>query len=466
MTVSDSSAVEKQNDLTIVLNGGSNEMLDATIPVKWFFSPEFIKKEPKYILLVDLNQSQLTSRNFGKRYVFSVDEAVAFIQTHRSGRHTMLALAFSDKKEAMFYLQSQGGVYQFEIDPGEIKQGKNWGSSLATTFVEFEVPKELFAQAPKSKLGKLWWKYLFWPNSPKAIDECQVRKLALFYALPKLPFFILAKVLLVLSYIMYALYHIIARPISLFFGYWPISWEETMRKIRYPQAYNWSINVKQGCYLGIYRKEKFTGKAMITSPFIFLLLFVSLSATIYFMSTMGQGFNFSFGFVSLACFSLFSYRSRILESLSEFGKNDSLAIFAISFVAFYSILSVVYLVFFELNDPLSFFLSAVGISVGLTFVILLIVLFFKENKGAIKRYFERKEKSTKIIAKIAREENRKAKEEKKRLEYQKYLQAFTNPEDSVTLQNLPSTFESNKLKRNARIKFWTTKTKVCRPYEN
>ena len=456
--------MEKKNDLSIVLNGGETQMLDATIPVKWFFSKEFIKKEPKYILLVDLNENQLDSSIVGRRYVFAVDEAIAFIQTHRSGRHIMLALAFKDKKEAISYLEKENGAYKNEIYPSVIKDGENWGSSLATAYVEFEVPKELFAQAPKSKLGKLWWKYLFWPNSPKAIDECQVRKLALFYALPKLPLFILAKVFLVLFYILYALYHIIARPISLFLGWWPITLRETIKKIRCPQGYKWSLDVREGWYLTIYWRGRRTDKDMLTSPLMFVLLLASLTAAIYFMATMGQGYNFGFGFLTLIALSFVSYASGLFKRLFHWDNEDSAGSHAAFFIASWAIASSLRIIIFGIyvDSPLSIIII-LGMAAGVGLLSIMIAIFIKENRLSWtekfnkqkRKYFPSKKKTEKIDTK-----------EKKRLEYQEYLQFFTKPEKVVNVKNLPKTFETNKFKRNVRIKFWATKTKVCRPYEN
>jgi len=454
---SNSSVIKKQQDFTIVINGGSTQMLDATIPVKWFFSSEFIKKEPKYILLVDLNQSQLNSRSYGERYVYSVDEVLAFIQTHRSGHHIMLALAFNDKKEALSYLQYERGSYRYEIDPSEIKDGENWGSSLATTFVEFDVPKELFAQPPESKLGKLWWKYLFWPNSPQAVDECQIRKLNLFFALPKLPFFVLSKVFLVLFFILYAFYNIIARPSFLFFGWWPITLKEMLDRIKRPQAHSWDMDVREGYYLQIYKNGEYTGKHMIISPFMFLSLLLSLVLTVYLMFTMRQDINFLLGVVSLFLLAVLSHKSGALRYLLDMDNDDSfgstLAFFLISF----PVLSLCKTIFFKPINPAFMVLPAIGIGIGLLIIVLIIVYYFKENKVNIKKFFKRK---TTIPA-----ETEKGREEKKKLEYQKYLQEFTSPEASVTIKNLPGTFESSRLKRDARIKFWAVKTKVCRPYE-
>lgn len=70
---------EEPPKLSIVLNGGSTKMDDATIPVKWFFSPEFVKEKPKYILLVDLDRNEIGSLHYGKRYLYPVDNSVAFI---------------------------------------------------------------------------------------------------------------------------------------------------------------------------------------------------------------------------------------------------------------------------------------------------------------------------------------------------------------------------------------------------
>lgn len=459
--------LKKDDNFKIVLNGGSTQMLDATIPVKWFFSEDFIKQEPKYILLVDLNEYQLDSGYHGKRYVYSVEEVVAFIQARRSGKHTMLALAFNDKKEALSFLESEKGSYKLAIPPCRIKDGEKWGGSLASTYVEFEVPKDLFAQKPKSKLGKIWWKYLFWPNSPKAIDECQVRKIALFYALPKLPFFILAKILLLIIYFIYAIYHLIARPISLFIGWWPITLKETFKKISSPKTYNWSLDVREGFYLEIFWKGKRTKKEMFTSPLILLLIFSLLILVAYFMLNMGDGWNFTFGFLSLMCFSILTYHSGALEKIFKISNDDSFNFSFYSFIALFLVSAIPYLLFFKIELWLNILFLVIGLFITLIVIFHTIGWIFNNNKDKIIKLFIKSEKkiTSKLNKKAEKERKKEEKARKKKEEYQQYLKKFTKSEEIVNIDNLPGTYEKNKLKRDARIKFWTIKTKVCRPYE-
>lgn len=447
---------EKQKDFSIVLNGGKTRIDDATIPVKWFFSSDFIENEPRYILLVDLDRTQLESDCQGRRSVYTVDEVVVFRQMHRSGKHIMLALAFKKRSDAVQYLVRDSYYYESSIDPATIRANSGWGEALATTFVEFEVPKELFAQPPKTKLGKLWWKYIFWPNSPKAIDECQVQKLSWFYSLPKLPFFILAKIMLVVGFFLYPIYIVIARPISLFIGWWPITWEESLNRMRHPRGNKWDMDVRQDWYLEIWRKGKYTGKHMMVSPLVATIFIVLLGLTIFFMINMGHGDNFFFGLLSLAGLSLISQWGGILNAFVDADKGDRIALAFSFFFGGWVLMSVIAIFFLRENmDDLSKFSVCIGCVVGIILLLFIGLPLLKE-----------KQKDIRIRLQGRKEQRMAEKEEEERKNYKKYLLAFTKPEDKVTLKNLPGTFESNKLRRDARIKFWTAKTKVCRPYES
>lgn len=414
---------------------------------------------------------------------------------HKSGRHLMLALAFKNRKDAIDYMENQGRCFVLNIDPETIKERGLWSNSLAATCVEFEVPEELFAQPPKSKLGKLWWKYLFWPKKPKPNDECQVRRNALFYALPKLPVFLSVKFVFAILCLLYALYIIVARPISWFFGWWPITWEEAWERIKDPRAYDWKMNSLGGSswtrgYLKKFKDDKHVD-TMKFAPFVFTFFLLSLLMSILFAMDIGSGLNFLWLILSLISTNLFFSYGRIFRIFTD----EIEEIFTISWITFFSIwfiFAIIHNVFFlesltagTFAYNLSSALCVIGyIAFGIIILIFLVYFLsilikselFKKTLRKIrskmkinlgkgiekKREHERRKEQAKAIAK--QEELLKA--EKESREYQEYLlNFFTKKEEQVNLKNIPSTYKRSSVIRNAKIKFWTTKKKVCRPYE-
>ena len=443
---------EKVPDLRIVLNGGSTQMDGATIPVKWFFSPELAERQPKYILLVDLNQSEEDSDNasrLGRRYVTKVEKAVKFVQVFRSGKHKMMALAFEDAATADVYLvKYNDGTYENNISVETIKANKNWGSSLAVCYMDFNVPKELFAKKPESKLGKIWWNYIFWPNRPKEKDECQTRKLSWFYSWMKFPLFLIANIL-------YSLYTIVASIIAMIFGYCPIHSKALGYRLAHPVMSNWSIDVRANerwtKFMKIYDQHgNFTGKRFWFTP-IFLALLTGIVCLSIFLFPHAQKDAFPLFIELIVSGILFPLIVGLNVRRFLADEDDAWGVGIITSSIILTV-SAIYILFWlapQMDVANSIFAYIFS---GVIFLIIMILVYSTFFQDSVDDW----------IHEIKRKREKKVKEN-----YREYLlNNFTKPEKRVSLDNLPKTYDESNFKRDTVVKFWATKAKICRPYES
>lgn len=455
---------KKEKKFSIILNNGK-EVKNATMAIRWFFSKKLTEKKPTHIILVDLtqeNENNWCKNYLGRRYLYTVDQALTFLQTRKSGKHTLLALAFNDREKAVCFLEGGSSSYYNAVDVETILEGKNWGGSIASTFIEFEVPEECFAKSPQSKAGKIWWKFLFWPNRPKAIDECQIRKISWFYALPKLVIFIIAQFFMLLIGAINSIRIILARPFFWFFGYslTPLS------KIKEGMSESFSVYFKQISYdadiiegrrLVVYKNGFYTRERKFAPVdlFIFVILVLLLLLGIFMISS-GKGF----GSVSLSATTILLSFTLAPLLLSYFVSSEKF--FQFNKISFFvscllTTIPVIFLIFlglasFKAGIPVSSFGSGV-----ITFISLIVLLNIISKK--IKSNKEKKSEEDMKI-KEQKKESLKSEEEKK---YKKYLkESFTNPE----MKEIPkNTFFTNKVVRDFKIFFWKTKSTVCRPFE-
>lgn len=241
--------VEKKPAIKLVLNGGKSELDDATVPVRWYLSPEAIEQNPQYLIFFEQNQREVDrvfDRNNGRRYICKVSEAVHFLQILSPGHHRVMVVALKDKYRKLavevvrdFLSADEGGLYRCDL---------NWdthnplehhiGSFVASCIVEFDVPAELFAKKPETRFGKIAWKWVNWLHRTEPRDECEFRKRAII-SIPKIPvgLFVLAVLAIVYAVVgayrgicyawtgitrtAHALYVLVASLVFLFIGFRP-----------------------------------------------------------------------------------------------------------------------------------------------------------------------------------------------------------------------------------------------------
>ncbi len=447
---------QKLQDLSIVLNDGNLEMKGATVPVKWYFSRNLALNEPTHILLVDLSGAEVEeSISYGgRRYLVEVEKAVKFLQFFKAGKHIMLAFAFKGLSAVAPFLAKQEKDKSLYEEPVFINLEKTGyydytkKTILALTIVEFTVPQEVFARKPKSKIGKLFFNYLYWPGPSNPRDECQVKKNALFFALPKLPCFIFVQLLYVVDLFL-------ASAILLFFGYQSIGLAEIFKRI-FSQDNYYNTDV---CVLGlgrtkariIYKNGVETAKRTWFSPFHLTGFFSLLGLLLLSFYHVSENPLIPGSTVTVVFFILVFAFFILKRFFNEKVLKD---IFTSLFLLYVFVIGVVFLFFREIpvvKDRIEYLVVYSFLSLAI------IPLFFSLRKIIVntvwyKKYFD-------VVI-----ENKTKKKEKVYSDY--LLENFTVPEEKLDLKNLPDTFKTSKLKRDLTIRFWSAKADVCKPYES
>ncbi len=215
-------------NIRLVINGGSNILDAATVPVEWHFSEELIAKNPQYIVICDHEYSIERLKDFvhetsGNRYYSKVTSLVKYLQLFRPGRHHLFVMVFygDDAYKYMSSFTSKGKkTYNCNVSYTMLQNKFNNEFCMETTFVEFDVPEELFAKKPETKFGMMMWNYVNKWYSEKPSDECQYRKRKIMaFTLKPIAFLILW----LLASVFGTLYTLIGCGFILFLGYRPIS---------------------------------------------------------------------------------------------------------------------------------------------------------------------------------------------------------------------------------------------------
>ncbi|MFA6515247.1 MAG: hypothetical protein WCT42_03210 [Candidatus Paceibacterota bacterium] len=460
--------VIKASGLTLALNGGGDEMDNATIPVRWFLSEELARKSPKYLVFIDLKEGEFNFSDRGKRYVEKVDKSVKFIQLHCAGKHRLIVLAIENFEEAFSYLEESGRAeYKKDVHFELIKKNGKFNDCLAATYSDFVVPEELFASEPTSKIGKFFFNYLKWPGK-KLTDECATRQQVIL-AIPKLPFFILWQILKGVAFLLYIVYMIVAPPILFFCGYCPISlshWWSNIKNTFY-KASNATLDIRAEAwnykylrlYSGYKKKGYYSyGKRMFISP---LMAVLGLGIIYRLVLVSNHLFEISGDrmLIFVALISMFAILinlalvTRFFESKKE-KQEVGTAIFLITVF----VLWIISLVFVILNGPGK---NGSAIIITVAFIFISIIILALIVIYIITGYSKKRQEKIK-----ANEENETKKEKTKQELYQEYLLLnYTKTESKVNLDNLPKTFDGNETVKKFRVSFWTLKAKICRPYQ-
>jgi hypothetical protein len=184
-----------EKDLKVVLNGGTDFMKSATIPIQWFFSAELAEMAPTHLLIVDYTGDELEKslrRGYGElgiRYCVRISDTIKYLQIFTPGVHHLCFLTLRVKpgeegKIGERIFSKNDGDYCNSItisktdDVLQADWGGNYTKFLATTFVKIEVPEELFAKIPEKGFGRAIWNYVNGGlrSSEKPVDECANRK--------------------------------------------------------------------------------------------------------------------------------------------------------------------------------------------------------------------------------------------------------------------------------------------------
>ncbi len=181
-------------NIKLVLNGGKTTLDSATVPVEWHFSDELIAKKPRYIVICDHEMpieklKDKISYCGGYRTAFSVRDLAGYIQIHKPGSHHFIAIVFYDYNDgkglsglsrARQWISGKNGQYDYGIFYDCLKDDSMATWNAEVTAVEFEVPKELFAEKSETWFGTLTWKWVNRWFSHAPVDQCEYRKRKVF----------------------------------------------------------------------------------------------------------------------------------------------------------------------------------------------------------------------------------------------------------------------------------------------
>ncbi len=182
----------------LTINGGKEEkeekeeMEAATLPIQWNFDPEICEQGPTHVIIVEQNELEFNALDLsnanGRRYLVVVGDVIKWLQIFSAGVHKITAYAVRitddrylcyikerlQSKEGNFYLSQNSYRYSVSDMLSNINM-----CALAVTEDYVKVPKELFAQKPKSGLSLDWYNWVhLWHNEP--VDECSYRSRIIF----------------------------------------------------------------------------------------------------------------------------------------------------------------------------------------------------------------------------------------------------------------------------------------------
>ncbi len=509
--------ITKKSPLSLVLNGGKDEIDSATVPVKWIFEQEFFKSHrPTHLLFVEQTAKELNSHdsaNNGRRYIVAVDNIIEFVEMFSSGKHRLTVFAFRKMDEAEAtekylkrYLALEGKHYARPIYDQKTNEGRHLDSYCsASTSVEFIIPKELFAQKPKSFAGKAFWKYLNWPLRNEPIDQCKTR-LKVMIGVPKLLVYLPWQIVKLAFFTLYTVYMMVAPTVVWFFGYCPqkpsLIWGTV--KAVWKNVNATTMNVLQNVNWGDqkYRYWYWThdsyekrGVERLFSPFEIALSVVCLVGLFSYTGQMFSEMKQVIGFFVLSV--PVTILSLIFSRRTRGGKKENFfMLLSVSVIIIFAVLSVVAAFnswpgksdLFPVLLIFTFFYAGIF---GCTIIVLAITVAIKAIAGLFTVIVE---KIRSIVesesARAKREAKRRTALEKKRakemekakkdaikrekstekarveaLKREEYLKTMLKPVEKVILRDLPAPQTFRDGVKRFRVGFWALKAKVCKPYD-
>ncbi len=186
----------KENPLVrVVLNGGHQELDDATVPFALRFDPSIADKRPTHVLVISIPFSvystfkedynihdlkyYLTQK--GERRIYELS-TIDYIQFNKPGKHNLIFVLFNDmSKEKRKEILQKGSLriyYENEIAFEDVERGY-LGIQNGYCEALVDIPEQFFAMVPKTGTRKLWWKWVNRWFLLDPVDECEFRKRAL-----------------------------------------------------------------------------------------------------------------------------------------------------------------------------------------------------------------------------------------------------------------------------------------------
>ncbi|MDE2188469.1 MAG: hypothetical protein KGJ35_01930 [Patescibacteria group bacterium] len=227
---------EATGGIRLIINGGSDIVESATVPIQWFFSPEVIRKNPTKLLIIEQSEmlgeykpSSYNDSDEGARYLVKVTDLVTFIQFFAPGKHCIAVLALDETECDTDRMRRRGERrYHADISVSRIRDAIKSGDFrdvdpdvVGATIKEIDVPQELFAHRTQSKFGTMVWKWtnLWHEIAPR--DQCQYRR-RLIFAFTLQPFiWMIGMILRFFIQVFGSIVYPLIRLIVFFFGFKP-----------------------------------------------------------------------------------------------------------------------------------------------------------------------------------------------------------------------------------------------------
>jgi len=180
-------------EVRVVLNGGGDVLDSATIPIEWGLSRKILDENPQFIIISDVahtldwlekleNGFQNSRKN---NRMFRATELIGYIPVYSPGSHTFVIHVVCGGKRINAFKAAENlissSIWHENIELGfseTYEDGEKIG--IYTIAVECEIPKEFFAEKPKTGFSKFVWS---WTNrwfGKDPIDECAYRKRKIF----------------------------------------------------------------------------------------------------------------------------------------------------------------------------------------------------------------------------------------------------------------------------------------------
>ena len=469
-------------DLRVVLNGGGHQMESATIPMQWYVSERVAQKGPTHILVVDRGEGEITARSrdtgiFRHRYICSISDRVMFLQLFSSGRHniTVHVLDLGNEPElqrrridALLRRELEGYQIAVPVDSHQV-QGlfgyphESWLTIVATSVLEIEVPAELFAHKPQSRLGGYFWKWVNLTHSEPPRDECKYRARMMWAFTGQIVLVALYLAVHLVCAVSCTLYSTIGRAMVLFFGYRPsslliplriywttrlMSWSDNRE--RHWTEYNlWTMGTRKSYYRiwawngsGNYTYMPITGVEIVVYGLIASVIFVIIKPIVYVAREV---------VIPWSSIGVWSCWIAAILIACDFGwryaKNKP---WMIAFVRFLGGGKV------SITERLASFIQWVS---------------FRWNQYRSTRRYEKSkhrmqivEEKRRIAEETAAEELTVAERAKlQRIEWMKTELSVGKAPSRVDLGHLPKPLKAD-VGTTVKIAFWATKAKVCKPF--
>lgn len=428
-SLSEATSVALNNELKVVINGGSLEMESATVPIQFHLSEELIRLQPTHILMIDVQRKRSDGSWFTElddtceRELFDLRKGVNFVQFNSPGERELLfvPLKLTEKEEKAFigrvFAPHSRNLYKFNLNLGMLSHDLRALSELWTDQVigakphkmTIQIPEEFFYVKPKKGFAKLNWNWVNWLYDIPPRDECAYRKRMLMaYSIQ--PFvWLVVKLCSILYRVGTSLWLLSARATVWFFGFRPTHLFAGLKLIwqgRKNEA-DLSILYCSGTqYASIHGSG--TGYKLLTPiELVSLILFMGLSAR--------------------------SLRLMGTETL----RGDELIGLVMASIVF----------------------ALLGL------VIAAIVLVRRPSvRKAYTSYTERRKAKTPapVMPKVEKEVTEKP-ETFLYFEYLTHNFSLEKTPKRVDTQNPPPAFKKSAVVHRFRVKFWNVKAKICRP---